>query len=592
VSHRVMGSLLSFEVFSVALLLGCAPSSGGSNPNAAPLPPALASGDSPPEGPMKHRAEPTTARITAKDLMTRLYVFADDSMLGREAGTEGNLKATAYLADEARRLGLEPRGENGTFFQDVPIVSTALDPSSSLQVSGARLELGRDFLPLPVLPSPLFPFGARPLVDSVPSIYVGRVGDTISPGLVEQTVGKLVVLGAPRTAEGSPDWRFFVYRQPPPFRRAAAIAIATLDITPPKAIDILRTDQPLLASTLEARRGTPSGMLLSGSAAARLFGASVDSLKAGAPGKTVQARVLFTNTPAGRARNVVAVLTGIDSILRSEYVAIGAHSDHLGTQSPAVDHDSVRAFNAIFRPEGENSAPAPATGDRLVAARATLDSLRRLRPARLDSTFNGADDDGSGSVTLLEIAEALRYGPVRPKRSVLFVWHTAEEKGLYGSEWFTDHPTVPRSSIVAQLNMDMVGRGRASDVAGGGPNVLGLVGSRRLSTELGDIIEAINRSPKHGFALDYRYDANGHPDKVYCRSDHYMYARFGIPIAFFSTGLHRDYHEVTDEPQYIDYTHMARVAELVKDVALAVTNLNHRPAVDRPVPDRRAPCEQ
>jgi Peptidase family M28 len=79
---------------------------------------------------------------------------------------------------------------------------------------------------------------------------------------------------------------------------------------------------------------------------------------------------------------------------------------------------------------------------------------------------------------------------------------------------------------------------------------------------------------------------------VYCRSDHYMYARFGIPIAFFSTGLHRDYHEVTDEPQYIDYTHMARVAELVKDVALAVTNLNHRPAVDRPVPDRRAPCEQ
>jgi hypothetical protein len=556
------------------------------------LPPALANGDSPPEGPLKHRAQPTTAGITAKDLMTRLYVFADDSMLGREAGTEGNFKATAYLADEAKRIGLEPMGENGTFFQDVPIVSTALDQSSSLQVSGTRLELGRDFLPLPVLPSPLFPFGARPLVDSVPTLYVGRVGDSINPALVGQSAGKLVVLGAPRTTEGTPDWRFFVYRQPPAFPRAAAIAIATLDITPPKAIDILRTDQPLLASTLAARRGTPSGMLISSSAAARLLGASIESLKAGDPGKTVQARVLFTNTPAGRTRNVVAVLTGIDSILRSEYVAIGAHSDHLGTQSPAVDHDSVRAFNSIFRTEGENRPPAPPTAERLVAARATLDSLRRLRPARLDSTFNGADDDGSGSVTVLEIAEALRYGPVRPKRSVLFVWHTAEEKGLYGSEWFTDHPTIPRSSIVAQLNMDMVGRGRASDVAGGGPNVLGLVGSRRLSTELGDIIEAINRSPKHGFALDYRYDANGHPDKVYCRSDHYMYARYGIPIAFFSTGLHRDYHEVTDEPQYIDYTHMARVAELVKDVALAVANLNHRPALDRPVPDRRAPCEQ
>jgi Zn-dependent M28 family amino/carboxypeptidase len=186
----------------------------------------------------------------------------------------------------------------------------------------------------------------------------------------------------------------------------------------------------------------------------------------------------------------------------------------------------------------------------------------------------------------------LRFGPVRPKRSVLFVWHTAEEKGLYGSEWFTDHPTVPRDSIVAQLNMDMIGRGRASDVEGGGPNVLGLVGSRRLSTELGDIIEAINRLPRHGFELDYRYDANGHPDKVYCRSDHYMYARYGIPIAFFSTGLHRDYHEVTDEAQYIDYTHMTRVAELVKDVALSVANLDHRPKVDRPVPNRNAPCEQ
>jgi Zn-dependent M28 family amino/carboxypeptidase len=172
------------------------------------------------------------------------------------------------------------------------------------------------------------------------------------------------------------------------------------------------------------------------------------------------------------------------------------------------------------------------------------------------------------------------------------VWHTAEEKGLYGSQWFTDHPTVPRDSIVAQLNLDMVGRGRASDTEGGGPNALGLVGSRRLSTELGDLIEQINRRRQPASVIDYHYDANGHPDNVYCRSDHYMYARYGIPIAFFSTGIHRDYHQVTDEPQYIDYEHMARVAGLVRDVALGVANLDHRLVVDQPRSDPKAPCHQ
>jgi hypothetical protein len=106
------------------------------------------------------------------------------------------------------------------------------------------------------------------------------------------------------------------------------------------------------------------------------------------------------------------------------------------------------------------------------------------------------------------------------------------------------------------------------------------------------LIERVNRGGGHDLTIDYRYDANGHPDNVYCRSDHYMYARYGIPIAFFSTGLHRDYHEVTDEPQYIDYDHMARVATLVRDVALGVANLDHRLVVDKPKPDPKAPCHQ
>jgi hypothetical protein len=140
--------------------------------------------------------------------------------------------------------------------------------------------------------------------------------------------------------------------------------------------------------------------------------------------------------------------------------------------------------------------------------------------------------------------------------------------------------------------MDMVGRGKADDVAGGGPDYLLLVGSRRLSTELGDIVEAVNKTEPRPFRFDYQYDAKGESHNIYCRSDHAEYARFGIPITFFTTGLHRDYHQVTDEPEYIDYPHMAAVAQLVHDVAVRVADLDHRPLVDKPKPDPTAPCRQ
>ncbi len=151
---------------------------------------------------------------------------------------------------------------------------------------------------------------------------------------------------------------------------------------------------------------------------------------------------------------------------------------------------------------------------------------------------------------------------------------------------------MPRDSIVAQLNVDMIGRGTATDRAGGGPGYLQVIGSRRLSTELGDLVERINQDGGHGFTFDYQYDADGHPDNYYCRSDHYMYARFGIPIAFFTTGSHPDYHQLTDEPQYIDYEKMARVTGLIGAVTLAAADLDHRLVVDKPKPDPDAVCRQ
>jgi Zn-dependent M28 family amino/carboxypeptidase len=206
--------------------------------------------------------------------------------------------------------------------------------------------------------------------------------------------------------------------------------------------------------------------------------------------------------------------------------------------------------------------------------------------------MNGADDDGSGSMALLELAEYFARNPA--KRSLLFVWHTAEEKGLFGSEWYAERPTVARDSIVAQLNLDMIGRGAATDRALGdsAAGYLQLIGSRRLSTQLGDLVDQVNTAGKHGFTFDYQFDANGHPQQYYCRSDHYNYAKFGIPIVFFSTGSHRDYHMVTDEPQYIDYPKYARVAGLIMDVGRTVANLDQRVVVDKPKPLPGAQCVQ
>jgi hypothetical protein len=303
-----------------------------------------------------------------------------------------------------------------------------------------------------------------------------------------------------------------------------------------------------------------------------------------------------------KARNVVAILPGSDPRLRGEFVAVGAHNDHLGFGTP-VDHDSLRTWNVTANRIVEartHQTPGTPGGGMTPAERASMhinvDSLHAIRPARIDSVYNGADDDGSGSVGVLEIAEAFAKSPVKPKRSIVFVWHTGEEAGLLGSQWFTDHPTVDRDSIVAQLNIDMIGRGDAFDYTGsvmsGGPDYLQLVGSRRLSTELGDLVEAVNKTEAHPLQFDYAFDANGHPERIYCRSDHYNYARYGIPITFFTTGLHMDYHQLTDEPQYIDYEHMAHVSQLVHDATMAVANLDHRVVVDKPKPDPHGVCVQ
>jgi Zn-dependent M28 family amino/carboxypeptidase len=290
---------------------------------------------------------------------------------------------------------------------------------------------------------------------------------------------------------------------------------------------------------------------------------------------------------------VIGVLRGGDASLRGQYVAIGAHNDHIGLTARPLDHDSVESFNRVVRRQGAQDTVRVPTAAEWTRINQLRDSLRAAHGgARPDSVNNGADDDGSGTVTMLEIAEQFAGASARPRRSLLFVSHTGEEKGLWGSEWFTDHPTVPRDSIVAQLNMDMVGRGKSTDAMGRGPNNIQLIGPRRLSTQLGDLIDSVNAARSPHMDIDASFDANGHPLNRYCRSDHYMYARYGIPITYFSLGYHTDYHQVTDEPQYIDFDHMARVAGFVHDIAEAVANRPQRLVVDKPKPDPQGGCRQ
>jgi hypothetical protein len=291
------------------------------------------------------------------------------------------------------------------------------------------------------------------------------------------------------------------------------------------------------------------------------------------------------------ARNVVGILRGSDPALRATYVSLTAHNDHVGFTRAPVDHDSARAFNRVVRPMGADSRMREPTPEEATRIQALRDSLGRAHPAKRDSVFNGADDDGSGTVALTELARVLSSGP-RPKRSILFVSHAAEERGLLGSQWFTDHSTVPIDSIVAEIDEDMIGRGNADDLPEGGPAYLEVVGAKRLSQEFGDTLEAVSARQRIPFAFNYTYDAPGHPLQYYCRADHYSYARYGIPSVAFSRGEHLDYHQVTDEPQYIDYTALSRVAQMVADQARVIANMDHRPLVNGPHGDPHAQCRQ
>jgi hypothetical protein len=527
------------------------------------------------------RATPSSP-ITTAELKHRVEIIADDSMGGRLPGSRGNIEATDYIAAEFKRMGLQPAGDSGGYLQYVPMISSRLDTTEHLTVNGTPLAFGTGVIAQNPTNLPL-------TLDAtgVTVVYGGRLGNDakalISP---DSGAGQIVVFAVALFPDGRPDPRSGRYL--PAFHRPPLGVVFVLPTLPP--VTIYSTLRRFSVPSSSAHPG-PLSFQIGAATALALFGDPVERLTVGTVARGVLGgRIRYLAPETIQARNVVAILPGSDPARRGEYVAMGAHNDHVGIGAFGIDHDSVRAYNILLARQHLDGPAAGNPGAQSPTIVVNVDSLRRLRPPRRDSIYNGADDDGAGTASLLAIAQALVKQ--HPARSILFISHTGEEQGLLGSRWYADHTTVPRDSIVAYLNMDLFGHEYNADSARSGPRYLQSGGARRLSKELGALIDSVNAGLAEPMAIDYSWDAPGHPSQKYCRSDHASYARYGIPVAYFSTGYGVDYHQVTDEPQYLDYAHMARAATLVYAVALRVADLDHRPLVDQPKPDPTAPCRQ
>lgn len=538
-------------------------------------------------GPVPHEGEvgerpisAGVADIRVAELREWVTAFAHDSVRGRAAASPEHDEAVGLLATELRRMGLQPAGDDGTFFQTVPMIRRSIH--SDLTVDGRPLELWEDWAP--------YDHGAQlPSLDGARVVFGGNLGADTPLIDAEAARGNFVILSLPDGVGPT---------LPPvgpgsPLAEAAGVAVTNLDPDFPDLVEFLRSSTLSLDGVEPPFPALPVIAFLSTDQANRLLQTDAYAeLPVGHGAGTIRGEFSYSSSPA-ESRNVVALLEGSDPVLRREMVALGAHSDHTGVAARPLDHDSLRAFNeaewAIKRelPAGE-SVPSELRDEISV----DLDSLRAMAPPRMDSIFNGADDNASGSITLLSVAQAFTRFPVPPRRSILFVWHTAEELGLYGAQYFTDNPPFPLESIVAHVNLDMVGRGTADDLPGGGDDYLQIIGSRRLSTQLGDLVETVNGDLAQPFQFDYQFDADGHPENYYCRSDHYMYARYGIPVVFFTTGGHADYHQLTDEVAYLDVEKMAKVGRFVHALTSRLANQDQRPAVDQPIPDPDEPCQQ
>ncbi|REJ75912.1 MAG: M20/M25/M40 family metallo-hydrolase [Acidobacteria bacterium] len=497
--------------------------------------------------------------ITAEQLRDYLYFVASDEMGGRDTPSRGLDLTAKFLALNLSRWGFKPAGDDGSYFQKMWVVSDSIDQKATkLTVNEKEFSFGKDFYLLRgkgmvegdlvfggngwMVKSKNFDaFEGVDVRDKVVVVYQsGFNGRGFQPpgGLGEGGLG----------GDQGVDW---------------ANPLDHAKMKGAKGVVIVADPQiqgfwPQLGNFLGRGRAYIEGLQEGGSSADSLplflvsqtAGSAIfegtpgnqESESAFAIGKTARLSAVGKSERVP-TQNVVALWEGGDPKLKAEMVAIGAHYDHVGT-----------------RETGE--------GDRI---------------------FNGADDDGSGTVAVLAIAEALAKAPKRPNRSVLLVWHAGEEKGLWGSEYFNKFPTVDIKNVVAQLNLDMIGRSKKpgddnpKNKELSGEDEIYVIGSEMMSSKLGEVTKGTN-SGYLGMKYNYKYDDPKDPNRFFFRSDHFNYAVNGIPVVFWFDGVHEDYHQAGDHADKIDYQKMEKVTRTIFLTLWEIAQLDERPAVDKQLP--------
>ena len=498
---------------ATALVGACASGSvGTSASSAASATPAGASRDQP----------PGFAAITEADLRRDIFILAGDAMRGREAGTLDELRATEWLVDRAREAGLEPAGDDGTFLQYWPMRRTRVSETSSIEVAGRPLALWRDVVVTSRVASAV----------DLPLVLVER-GQDASANLAGKAV--IAELSAPNNPP-RPTVSLYPYRYANAAIRQQSIQLAQRGAAAVILVSDSVADDPMGFGFGGAamRRGTygldegPVAPFAPNVAAIPVLWvrrAMLEPLRAAASsGGRLTARIAL-DSYSYPSVNIVGRIRGTDPARRDEYVLYSGHQDHDGVRYP-IDGDSI---------------------------------------------WNGADDNASVSVALLAIARATKRQP--GARSSLFVWHGAEERGLLGSRWYAEHPTVPKGSIVAVLNGDMIGRNNPDSAA-----LLGVQPPHLNSRALAAAAFAANDA-YIGFKVDTLWDRPAHNEGWYFRSDHLPYARAGIPAIFFSTLLHPDYHTPRDEPSRIDIAKLAKMTRWMYATGWAISQMPQRPDV-------------
>jgi len=515
------------------------------------------------------------ASISPTDLREWLTYLASDELQGREIYTEGLGLAAGYIQTHLQQWGLTPRGGDRSYLQNVEVRSIKSTNRSSVTVRVGRET--RTFTQDDGVSFPSNVGAARSFtVDRVEFagyaldapganysdlrgrnyegaavVFLGRSG----PQVVDAEQSRRLLGGRGRWLTDQMKAAAAIGPAAPQQERRQSGTDGSANRPPrPDFVTAQRLDQPVSPSITAGdefleflfSRADVKYADLKRRAEARepLAGFRLENVSLTF---TLDAEYEVLRTQ--RTQNVVAVVEGRDPQLKSTYVAVGAHYDHVGYADTELTSDNKRP-----------SAPGRVTGG-----------------AEQDRIWNGADDDGSGTVALMAVARALAEGE-RPRRSVLLVWHAGEERGLLGSRYFADYPTVPLDNVVAQLNIDMIGRNRDNQASES--NTVYLVGSDRISTELHDISIAANRALERPLTLDYEFNDPADSEQLYFRSDHYSYAAKGIPVIFFTTGLHPDYHANTDEVSRIEFPKLTRVTQLVYETAWRLANLDHAPARD------------